>query len=245
MENFGYLGPPAFTAGRRRKFDEFALGEEVQADRIHRPLHAQIPRPLEGPWNRSAVPYESLIHIDRHFQVGPPPQNSQRSLTRSHVLAQGFAVGSAVIAVMSMQLFRTVLRETSRAGPYVYVNRDHSAADISDGNESDESYFTAPETHIHESFLTVDGTDKFRASSIPKTGSSASTSAKSRTHNAQAQASSEHGSNLPGPVSSGRLKSSRREARERKCHEVLEMQSSTPRRRSGCMAEKLKETSWS
>lgn len=328
MENFGYrtgAGPPAFTAGRRRKFDEFALGEEVQADRVHRPLHAQIPGPLEGPWSRVVVPYESRLHINHHSQVGLQPPKSQKSLTWSQVLARTFAVGTVVVAVMSMQLFRTVLRQTSRAGRHVYMNRDHvrhtctavlqsscnvakrrlvtisghlpaltshrrrlvsssssssssssqrrspghsyhdgitnthipseqslhglldhapgcrnSAADVSDGDESDGSYVTAPEIPSHESLLTVDGTDKSRGSRIPNNGSSASRFAQSRKHNATAQASSasnEHSSSLPGLELSSARRDRRRRAKSATTSGDAAIQ--TPRRRSARVAEKL------
>lgn len=100
------LDGPSFNAGRRRNFDEFSHGEEVQVDRDHRPLHrAQMPRRV----NRWALPEEP-----------PAPQ----PLTWTQVLVQAVAVTTVVIAVLSLHTCRTIVQRATRVGRDAYANRD-------------------------------------------------------------------------------------------------------------------------
>lgn len=124
MESFGSptgIGQPQFTAGRRRKFDEFASGEEVEVDRIHWPPYAQIPSSLGPTWSRFAARYEQPLHLKPHPQVDFPTKIRQRPLTLSQILAQTIAIRTFIIAVRSINISRIIFCEPY--GPYATRER--------------------------------------------------------------------------------------------------------------------------
>lgn len=107
--------PTQFNRGRRRDFAEFAQGEEVQMDRVHRdrPIYFQIRDPNEPLPGRWAVPNDTPEEI--------PPEETPRTWTRATV--QVVAVTTCVLMVLALSVCKTVVRKTARAGHYVFVNR--------------------------------------------------------------------------------------------------------------------------
>lgn len=103
--------PTYFNRGRRRNFDEFAQGEEVQMDRVHQPLYIQIRDPNERLPGRWAVPDD------------PPEEIPRPPLTWTQMVVQVVAVTSLVVVVLSASMCKTVIRKTARAGRDAYVNR--------------------------------------------------------------------------------------------------------------------------
>lgn len=116
MENFETRGgrPTSSNAGRRRKFSEFAQGAVVQVDQLDRPLYT-IPAPLDRPSSCFNIPHEPLTEDDL----------PRRRLLAGHQMVQTITVGPVVIAVISMEMCRSVLREATRADRHAFANRDH------------------------------------------------------------------------------------------------------------------------
>lgn len=113
------IDPPSFNAGRRRKFDEFAQDEQVEVNRVHRPVYARLPVPTERGVSRFAVPDDSPIQTEPSHQP-----NRQRSLTLGKVV-ETVAVGTLIIAVMSAHTCRSLIRRATRAGRRTYADRDN------------------------------------------------------------------------------------------------------------------------
>lgn len=112
-----YANPMSFNPGRRRSFDEFAEGEEVQMDRVHRPLHTLVQDPMQRPASRFAIPNEAPID-------NAIPRHGQRPLSWGQVLVHTVAYTTVVIGVLSAHVCRTVIHGVARAGRRAYVNRE-------------------------------------------------------------------------------------------------------------------------
>lgn len=107
------VDPPSFNTGRRRKFEEFAWGEQVPVDRVHQYRHM----------NPSAI--QPPLHTDLPRQIHMQNQNGQRPLTWTQVLVQTAAISTVVIAILSAAMCRSLIRGATRAGRNLYVNRDY------------------------------------------------------------------------------------------------------------------------
>lgn len=107
---------PAFNVGRRRNFDEFARGEDIEMARVHQHLDSQVPVSMGRRVNRFAIPEPS---------AGLPPlANDQRPLSWAQVLAQTLAVGTVVIAILSVSMCLSAVRVATRAGRQTWERRE-------------------------------------------------------------------------------------------------------------------------
>lgn len=114
----------SFNRGRRRTFDEFAEGEEVQVDRINQSLYARIPVPLAHSVSPFVVPNDSRT-ADLPREPSLHHQHEQRALSWPQALMQTIAVSAVVIVVLSAHVCRTTIRQAARTGRSAYENGQH------------------------------------------------------------------------------------------------------------------------
>ncbi|MCJ1269008.1 hypothetical protein MMC22_008896 [Lobaria immixta] len=118
---------PSFNPGRRRKFEEFAQGEQVQVDRTTRALYAPIPVSIKrSTLNRFTMPNDVPTHVEIPQEPNVQRPDGERPPTWARAVVQTSAVGTVVIAVLSAHAYRLVLDQSTRAGRLAYATREHT-----------------------------------------------------------------------------------------------------------------------
>ncbi|MCJ1470589.1 hypothetical protein MMC07_009235 [Pseudocyphellaria aurata] len=144
---------PSFNLGRRRTFAEFAEGEDVQVARVHQHLYSQVPISTGRRVNRFAIP-EPPAEL-------PALPNDQTPLAWAQLVARTIAVGTVVIAVLSVATCKAVVRGATRAGRQTWERREHIkqtcvAAVESSYNVAKRRLVTL-ELSIREQYLELEG----------------------------------------------------------------------------------------
>lgn len=118
---------PSFNPGRRRKFEEFAQGEQVQVDRTTRALYAPIPVSIKrSTLNHFTMPNDVPTDVETPQEPSVQRPTGERPPTWARAVVQTTAVDTVVIAVLSAQAYRLVLDQSTRAGRLAYATREHT-----------------------------------------------------------------------------------------------------------------------
>ena len=113
----GFLIP--FNSGRRRNFDEFAMGEQVQMARAHEPLNTANLEP-----SQFTLLANNPVHMDTNTESAVPNDlYKDRRGSWQHYIAQRFTLVGVVIAVVSSAVLTSVYRGASKASRFIYTNQ--------------------------------------------------------------------------------------------------------------------------